>query len=59
MNWTRTHTKAKIGTPNPKGEPMQTKEAPKCPSCGSSQVLFRISKGFICRRCGHEWNKPK
>lgn len=37
--------------------PMDTKEAPKCPSCGSKQVLFRVTKGFICRRCGHEWKK--
>lgn len=47
-------------THNHKGAaPMENKEAPKCPSCGSKQVLFRITKGFICRRCGHEFQKPK
>jgi ribosomal protein L37AE/L43A len=31
---------------------------PHCPSCGSSQILYRIrTDDFVCRICGHNWSK--
>ena len=31
---------------------------PICPDCNSEVVYYRKKiKGFICRRCGHEWKK--
>ena len=34
----------------------ETKEKPKCPSCGSGEVYYRrILKEFACRRCGVTW----
>jgi len=30
-----------------------------CPSCESKHVRFRLSKGFICIRCGTEWKENK
>jgi len=32
---------------------------PVCPNCGSLNVYYRIKKGYICRRCGHEWKKEE
>jgi len=34
---------------------------PKCPECGSANVLYRlITKESWCRRCGCSWKtKPK
>jgi transposase-like protein len=28
---------------------------PTCPKCGSSNVYFRLTKGFCCRRCGNQF----
>jgi len=28
----------------------------RCPSCGSSNVYYRVRKGeYVCRRCGATW----
>ena len=32
---------------------------PRCPECGSHNLLFRDSKNAIgCRMCGSRWAKP-
>ena len=32
-------------------------EKPECPSCGSSNVYYRLTKGFCCRRCGNQFTR--
>lgn len=35
-------------------------KAPRCPVCGSAQVLYRLRPdSYLCRRCGHQWPRPK
>jgi len=39
---------------------MKKLKKPKCPECGSSQVLYRKTDNkFWCRVCGAEWDKKK
>jgi len=31
---------------------------PKCPNCGSKQILYRVkSNTYLCRRCGEVFDK--
>ena len=35
---------------------MGTEERPRCPHCGSGNVMYRKSDDHLwCRRCGEEW----
>lgn len=34
-------------------------DRPKCPSCGRRNIIYRIkTNSFMCRVCGHVWEKP-
>jgi transposase-like protein len=34
-------------------------DKPSCPKCGSSNVYYRLKKGFCCRRCGNQFKIEK
>ena len=45
-------------TAKPKDPEVSAK--PKCPVCTSSQVYLRLVKDeFVCRSCGHTWEREK